>query len=235
MRRYIVLLLITGIVWAQTDFDKLVLKDGTEYLGEYSRTEGKIVYFKPQEAFGFQPVPVKLIQTLKLKDGRVLLHNGIIKKNKHTLALEEYQKLNTKEKAIYDANLYNVKKWALYGPISTIIFGGCTLLYQWYDEGEVRKVDSGEWWESPIFLGGSSAASLSIPYLVLNNKEKFNFPKSILTDSEKEIYKQAYSKKLKKRKFKYIVGSTIITGALAFIYRVTSGISGSINMGPGPY
>jgi len=27
--------LITGIVWAQTDFDKLVLKDGTTYLGEY--------------------------------------------------------------------------------------------------------------------------------------------------------------------------------------------------------
>ena len=27
MRIYIVLLLITGIVWAQTDFDKLVLKD----------------------------------------------------------------------------------------------------------------------------------------------------------------------------------------------------------------
>ena len=45
MRRYIVLLLITGIVWAQTDFDTLVLKDGTTYLGEYSKTEGKIVFF----------------------------------------------------------------------------------------------------------------------------------------------------------------------------------------------
>ena len=53
MVRYIVLLLITGIVWAQTDFDTLVLKDSTEYLGEYSRTEGKIVYFKPQNASVF--------------------------------------------------------------------------------------------------------------------------------------------------------------------------------------
>ena len=34
MRRYIVLLLITGILWAQTDFDKLVLKDGTTYFEE---------------------------------------------------------------------------------------------------------------------------------------------------------------------------------------------------------
>ena len=29
IRRYIVLLLITGTVWAQTGLDKLVLKDGT--------------------------------------------------------------------------------------------------------------------------------------------------------------------------------------------------------------
>ena len=58
MSRYIVLLLITGIVWAQTDFDKLVLKDGTTYLGEYSKIEGKKVYFKPQGTFAFQQVPV---------------------------------------------------------------------------------------------------------------------------------------------------------------------------------
>ena len=40
MRRYIVLLLITGIVWAQTDFDTLVLKNGTTYFGEYIKIEG---------------------------------------------------------------------------------------------------------------------------------------------------------------------------------------------------
>jgi len=206
MRRYIVLLLITGIVWAQTDFDTLVLKDGTTYLGEYSKTEGKIVFFKPQEAFGFQPVPVKLIQTLKLKDGRVLLHNGIIKKNKHTLALEEYQKLNTKEKAIYDAKSKDLGKWVLYLPTSIIVFMGSIFLH--------KVLIGGEFWESPIFLGGSPAASLTIPYFVLNSKEKFNFPKSILTDSEKEIYEQAYSKKLKQRKIKYAVGSTILAGAV---------------------
>ena len=151
MRRYIVLLLITGIVWAQTDFiawaqtdfDKLVLKDGTTYLGEYEKNifELKIVFFKHQDALAFQPVPVKLIQTLKLKDGTVLLHNGKIKKNKHTLGLGEYQKFSTKEKGIYDASV-----------------------------------------------------------VVLGNKEKNYFPKSILTNSEKEIYKQAYSKILHQRK-----------------------------------
>ena len=84
MRRYIVLLLITGIVWAQTDFDKITLKDGTTYLGEYSKIEGEIVYFKPQNAFAFQPISIKLIQTLQLKDGQFIIGD--------ILTYEEFQK-----------------------------------------------------------------------------------------------------------------------------------------------
>ena len=102
MRRYIVLLLITGTVWAQTgfdsegwiskdipaDFDKLILKNGIEYLGEYSRKDFKlytynlddvdqeIIYFKPLEAFAFQPVSVNQIKVLQLKDGTVLYNTG---------------------------------------------------------------------------------------------------------------------------------------------------------------
>ena len=48
MRIYIVLLLITGTVWAQTGLDKLVLKDGTYYQGKYVKPENKITYFEPQ-------------------------------------------------------------------------------------------------------------------------------------------------------------------------------------------
>ena len=84
MRGYIVLLLITGTVWAQTGLDKLVLKNGTEYLGEYSRKDFKlytynlddidqeIIYFKPLEAFAFQPVTVDVIKVLRLRDGTLL-------------------------------------------------------------------------------------------------------------------------------------------------------------------
>ncbi len=86
MRRYIVLLLITGIVWAQTDydlrgwiskdipsdFDKLILKNGVEHNGEYLKTDQKIIYFKPLDAFAFQPVPLNIIKVLKLKDGTIL-------------------------------------------------------------------------------------------------------------------------------------------------------------------
>ena len=84
MRRYIVLLLITGIVWAQTDFDTLILKSGTAYFGEYSKLEEEIVYFKPQNAFAFQPISIKQIQTLKLKDGHFIIGD--------ILTYEEYQK-----------------------------------------------------------------------------------------------------------------------------------------------
>jgi len=73
MRRYIVLLLITGILWAQTNFDILILKNGTTYFGEYSKIEEEIVYFKPQNAFAFQPISIKQIQTLELKDGRFII------------------------------------------------------------------------------------------------------------------------------------------------------------------
>ena len=87
MRRYIVLLLITGTVWAQTGLDKLVLKNGTEYLGEFSRKDFKlytynlddidqeIIYFKPLEAFAFQPVTVNQIKVLQLRDGTLLNNN----------------------------------------------------------------------------------------------------------------------------------------------------------------
>ena len=71
------LLLFIGFVWAQTDFDKLVLKDGTTYFGEYSKIEGKKVFFKPQGAFAFQPVSVKQIQTLKLRGGQIIIVGGV--------------------------------------------------------------------------------------------------------------------------------------------------------------
>ena len=101
-----------------------------------------------------------------------------------------------------------------------------------------KDLIGGEFWDSPIFLAGSSAASLTISYFVLNRKEKFNFPKSILTDSEKEIYEQAYSKKLKQRKIKYAVGSCIVAGVTASLIFGNSfsisgfGGGGGMNCGP---
>ena len=103
MRRYIVLLLITGIVWAQTDFDTLVLKSGTTYLGEYSKIEGEIVYFKPQNAFAFQPISINKIKILQLKDGQFIIgidENILTYEEYQKKSLEENQKLSTKNVVI---------------------------------------------------------------------------------------------------------------------------------------
>ena len=217
MRRYIVLLLITGIVWAQTDFDKLVLKDGTEYLGEYSRTEGKIVYFKPQEAFGFQPIPVKRIRRLELKDGQIMIVGG---KVKNSLTLEEYQKLSTKEKAIYDANKVNMWWWALYSPLSGVTIAGFMSLAQ-------------EAWEEDV----SIPASLAISYLILNLKKvEFSYPESMANEYDKLYYKKVYYKNIKKRKTIIIMASSVIIGGLGLLAFMQA--MKGFDMGPqppGPY
>ena len=139
MRRYIILLLITGIVWAQTDFDKLFLKDGTTYLGEYSKTEKQIVYFKPQNAFAFQPVPVqlikrlrlkefqrvpiKLIKFIKLKDGSVPIYLG----RELTLPVAINRKIGN-------------PVWNVYG-IIILIFG----LILWKNLKDI-DISDGDWW-----------------------------------------------------------------------------------------
>ena len=104
MRRYIVLLLITGIVWAQTDYDKLVLKNGKEYLGEYVKTEKEKVYFNSHKEYVFPLVRHKRkVQTLQLKDGTFVINNP--PRSEWTI----------KEKAVYDAKK-DARKWILYPP-----------------------------------------------------------------------------------------------------------------------
>ena len=98
-----VLLLITGTVWAQTGLDKLVLKNGTEYFGKYLKMNHNLtkIYFKPQGTYEGQPVPIKLLHTLQLKDGRVLIHKGSIRGKTFFNSLE-YEKLTVEQKAVYN-------------------------------------------------------------------------------------------------------------------------------------
>ena len=114
MRRYIVLLLITGIVWAQTDFDTLVLKSGTTYLGEYSKIEGEIVYFKPQNAFAFQPISIEKIRILQLKDGQFIIGDILTYEKFQKESLEVNQKdspeVNQKESLEVNQKKITVKE-----------------------------------------------------------------------------------------------------------------------------
>ena len=86
MTKHLALLLFIGLAWGQDnlkkeyDFDKLVSKGGTIYLGEYSRIERNIVYFKTAKAMASQGVPLNKIQILQLKDGATIINDGEINK-----------------------------------------------------------------------------------------------------------------------------------------------------------
>ena len=205
MKYFLPLLILTGLLFGQ---NVLHLKSGELYTGTFYGKVGKDIVFMVEGETSTKKFSINDVEIIKIKSGE-LSYPFDVPNIALDLALEEYQKLSTKEKAIYDAKSKNLVKWALYGPTSIIIFMGSTFLHQ--------GLMGGEFWESPIFLGGSLAASLTISYFVLNRKEKFNFPKSILTDSEKEIYKQTYSKIIRERKDRLILGSVAVTGILCYL------------------
>jgi len=210
MSKYISLLLFIGLAWGQADLDKLVLKDGTTYFGEYSKIEGKIVYFKPQNAFTFQPISIKQIQTLKSKNGYFIIVRGHA--NKIPLAFEEYQKLSTKEKALHDAKLINLGHWGLYGTLSGITLAGFLF-------GGVQ----GEAWVERATI----PASLAIPYLILNLKKvEFSYPESLANEYDRLYYKKVYSQKINKRKTIIIMASSAITAGVVGIFFATFSLDG---------
>ena len=172
------------------------MKDGTTYYGEYSRSKVDKVFFKPQGAFAFQPVSVKQIERLELKDGQIIVLGGKVK----IITIEEYQKLSTKEKALFDAKLIDLGHWGFYGPLS-----GITL---YLSLGKIQKIP----------IEGSIAASLTIPYFILNLKKvKFSYPQSLANEYDRLYYKQVYSKNIKNRKGNIIMASIAITGVGAFL------------------
>ncbi len=226
MRRYIVLLLITGIVWAQTDFDKLVLKDGTTYLGEYSRevekiillsgdgdfdlvvrevTEKDIIYFKSQEALSIQPVSVKLIQELKLKDGTILTND--------ILGFRAYAKLNTEEKAFYDA-AGDAKKWLFYPPTTVLTLAASSGSY---------FVVTGHHPLESITASIISVFGLVVPYYGFKYLDKNQDVE--ISPEDIQRYKRIYSEEFKKRKSKNIVkgfGLLGLTAAAGYFYFLTT-------------
>jgi len=222
MRRYIVLLLITGTVWAQTDFDKLISKAGTKYLGEYSKVEDKEVYFKPNNALEFQAVPLELIETLKLKNGTVLIQSGRI--NESALSLKkfsnEYEKLTIEEKAIYDDVKKDARRWLAYPPLALIGAGG--LATATFSIGEnIFEVDDSDVL-IPSIIGGGSIGMIGSYYLF----NKLDKNKIEATNSfDNEDYEKFYLQEFKKRKSENIILSGSCVGlatGLAFLMFISS-------------
>ena len=101
MIKHLTLLLMVGLAWGQntteieSNFDRMVSKGGTIYLGEFSRIEKSTIYFKPTKASAFQGVPLNKVHTLQLSDGTIIINNGEI--NKIDLNNKQDKKLIFKE------------------------------------------------------------------------------------------------------------------------------------------
>ena len=214
MTKYLTLLLFIGLVWGQniseidSDFDKLVSKGGKIFLGEYSRIEGSVAYFKPSKASAFQGVPINQIQSLKLKDGKVIIKNG------NVLSIIEaikYEKLSTEEKAIYDAKS-DAGRWILYPPVA-LTFGAMML-------GSHQEP-----WNDLAAIFAISAASLAGPYYLFSRLDRK--PTQNLKLKDEELYEKIYLKEFRKRKLMNIIASSIVTctlGPILYFSNFSSGL-----------
>ena len=197
MRRYIVLLLITGTVWAQTGLDKLVLKDGTEYLGQYLKTEKGLVHFNQfkldnrrlARTFSSQDV-----HTIQLKDGKRV---DIELFKETNLNFEKYERLTIEEKAIYDAKK-EALKWVLYPPL--ISSTGIGLVAVDHDPKNMRAY---------FMCLGAVAIYASIKLIKKSD--------TIISPDEIELYEKIYSKEFKKRAFLNFIASSVLTAPISFL------------------
>ena len=112
MTKVFPIILFIGLAWGQnnlkkeSDFDRLVSKGGTIFLGEYSRIEKSVVYFKTTNAMASQGVPLNKIQILQLKDGTTIINDGKINKidlnniENRKLIVTESKKLTLEQKVL---------------------------------------------------------------------------------------------------------------------------------------
>ena len=215
MTKHLTLLLFIGLAWGQntteieSNFDRMVSKGGTIYLGEFSRIEKNTIYFKPTKASAFQGVPINQVQSLKLKDGKVIIKNGNVLS---LIKVINYEKLSLEEKAIYDAKS-DAGRWILYPPVALGTFGAMML------------GSSEEPWEDLAAVFAISAASLAGPYYLFNRLDRK--PTQNLKLKDEELYEKIYFKEFRKRKLINIIASSIVTctlGPILYFSSVSSGL-----------
>ena len=210
MTKHLTLLLFIGLASGQdnlkkeSDFDKLVSKGGTIFLGEFSRIEKSVVYFKPTKALAFQGVPINQIQSLKLKDGKTIIKNGNVNKIRTVV---DHEKLSPEEKAIYDDAKKDAKRWLAYPPLALIGAGG--LATATFSIGEnIFEVDDSDVL-IPSIIGGGSIGMIGSYYL-FNKLDKNKI--EAINSSDNEDYEKFYLKEFKKRKSENIILSGSFVG-----------------------
>ena len=210
MTKHLRLLLFIGLAWGQdnlkieSDFDRLVSKGGTVFLGEFSRIEKSVVYFKPTKASAFQGVPINRIQSLKLKNGKTIIKNGDVNKIR---TVADYEKLSLKEKAIYDNAKEDAKRWLAYPPLALIGAGGLATATFFIGEDifEINDEDI----LLPSIIGGGSLGMIGSYYL-FNKLDKNKI--EAIDSFDNEDYEKLYLQEFKKRKSENIISSSALVG-----------------------
>ncbi len=213
MTKHLTLLLFIGLAWGQntseieSDFDKLVSKGGTIFLGEFSRIEKSVVYFKPTKASTFQGVPINRIQSLKLKDGQTIIKNGNVNQIRNIV---DYEKLSLEEKAIYDAKSdakKDAKRWLAYPPLALIGAGGLATATFFIGE-DIFEIDDDDIL-LPSIIGGGSLGMIGSYYL-FNKLDKNKI--EAINSFDNEDYEKLYLQEFKKRKSENIISSGTLVG-----------------------
>ena len=205
MRKCIILLLITGIVWAQTRLDKLVLKDGTEYLGEYLKTEREMVYFKTQKEMSLRVISTRDVQTLQLIDSTITYTNNV-RTNGDFLR----SKLTIEEKAVFDAKK-DAQKWLAYPILAVLSSGGLATTTFFIGEDILDMSDE------IIFFGSIFGGFLGLvgSYRLFSKLDKRNL--EVIKTEDIESYGKRYSREYEARKLKNIVIGSGILGLTAVV------------------
>ena len=237
MRRYLVFLLLTGTVWAQTDFDKIFLIDGTEYLGEYLLTKGETLHFKQRDESTFKKIPVTLIKSIELRNG-IITEFDIIDEHSKISTVLDYENLSIEDKAKKDA-----RRWLAY-PSFAILFTGVSTLSSFYlfDAGFIdylkpslsknyNKNKRDNLLNNISMLAFTSALVGS--HHLFSRKDKNNIEGIIATDIE--LYKKMYYKQFKEQKLKNIMISigakALLAGAGIYLFESNFSL-GSNAFGP---
>ena len=210
MTKHLTLLLYIGLASGQntteieSNFDKVVSKGGTIYLGEFSRIEKNTIYFKPTKVSAFQGVPINQVQSLKLKDGQTIIKNGNVNKIRTVV---DYKKLSIEEKAIFDSKR-DAKRWLAYPPLALISAGGLGTATFFIGEDIFDMSDELAFLPS-IFAGSLGA----VGFYYLFDKRNFE----VIKTGDDYLYEKLYSEEYKKRKIKNIITSSGVVGATALI------------------
>ena len=203
--RYIVcILLFTCLGFTQ---DTLITKQGKQYIGKVIDSDSKSVEF----SYSGWDSPKRFY----LNGAEVFLGPKIPK----------IPKIPTREriielKADSNAELIPMGKWYFYFPAISTLFAGSLILDLVFTELGIYPQSQNDNEFPPLTISSGVYISYDMyKNFYLENKNEIKYPESILTKSEKKLYKYSYNKALKKRKIKNtLIGATpfiILVGAAA--------------------